>query len=707
MSRAVARLPDGRIIARCRRAHYAGQLPPRRLADPTEPRSRLEERRDGSRSSEGHGPARNSSPSTRARSCPRTGFSKAFWGTDALSDSALTRSIAELRHTLSDDAERPSLVETIPKRGYRLIAPVTPVTVPAPYGPMSLPGEGSDSRRKNQSIDEPAFDATLTTSPTQSAAVAPAAPYGLLPEQPRRGERVWLARPLATAVAIMTIVGGGLWLGAARWFVAHGPGVEAVRGSSVSSPGEERPLDGRKERPLAVLPFINLKPDAETDFLSFSLADAIIARLAIIRTIDVRAAFTVHKYRTQTPTLRQVAEDLHVSLILTGSYFKEGNVLRVTPQLVDVASNQTLYQESFDIEYDRLLAVQERVAAQLLSALHVSLSSHERERWESDRPRHPLAYEFFLRGRDYYEASRYTHGIEFFEKSVALDPEFARAWAFLGYAYALNASLRLGGREQYDKAVAAYKKAIALNPADPRPHVQMADILIETNRVEEAAQVLRDVLQQHSRDAHAFWGLAYAYRYAGLLDQSVIAAERSVAIDPFLLTGGNIFLTYLYQGEYDKFLRSFTIDDRSAYQVFYAGFGRYHLKSYEAAARDFDRAYELDSSLLQARVGKALSHAIKGKRAAATELLQATEREIDEREVGDAEGHYKLAQVYAVLHDTPAALRVLRKSIEGGFFCYPYFRNDPLMESVRREREYTVLLEQARQRHDRFKRRFF
>ena len=343
----------------------------------------------------------------------------------------------------------------------------------------------------------------------------------------------------------------------------------------------------------------------------------------------------------------------------------------------------------------------------MLSALHVSLSSHEREKWESDRPRHPLAYEFFLRGRDYYEASRYTHGIEFFEKSVTLDPEFARAWAFLGYAYALNASLRLGGREQYDKAVVAYKKAIALNPADPRPHVQMADILIETNRVEEAAHVLRDVLQQHSRDAHAFWGLAYAYRYAGLLEQSVIAAERAGAIDPLLLTGGNIFLTYLYQGEYDKFLRSFTVDDRSAYQVFYAGFARYHLKHYEAATRDFDRAYELDSSLLQARVGKALSHAIKGERAAATELLQATEREIDEREVGDAEGHYKLAQVYAVLHDTQAALRVLRKSLEGGFFCYPYFRNDPLMESVRREREYTVLLEQARERHDRFKRRFF
>ncbi len=595
------------------------------------------------------------------------------WGTNALSESALTRSMTELRHALDDDADRPRLIETIPKRGYRVIAPVVPLA------------ESVTEWRDGS--------ATLT-------AVDQLAPRATGPA------RSWLSAPVI-AFAIVAIATSVLGAGWGMWFAADRFAVDRV---SVYLPFFRRmdpPRDGPRGRPLAVLPFINLKPDAETDFLSFSLADAIIARLGTIRALDVRAASTVYKYRNQMPALRQAAAELNVSLIITGSYLKEGSLLRVTPQMLDVGTNETLYQESFEIQYDRLTAVQERVAGQVVSALHVSLSSQERAAWESDMPRDPLAYEFFLRGRDFYEASRHAHGIEFFEKSVAIDPRFARAWAFLGSAYALNGSLRLGGREQYEKARAAYDKAIALDPANPRPRAQMADLLIENNRVEEAVPVLRDLLQQHPRDPHTLWGLAYAYRYAGMLDQSVVAGERAGAIDPFLLTGGNIFLTYLYQGDYDKFLRSYRADDRSAYQVFYVGFARYHLTQYEAAAHDFDRAYELDASLLQARVGKALSHAISGQRDAATQLLQATEREIEARAVGDPEGVYKLAQAYAVLHDTASALRVLRTSIEGGFFCYPYFRNDPLLENIRQEKEYALLLEQARQRHDRFKRRFF
>jgi len=572
------------------------------------------------------------------------------WGTDALSESALTRSMTELRQALDDDADRPSLIETIPKRGYRVITPVVPVT-------------------ESERFDEHAATAD-----------------GLQAPQAGGRERWWRPGTAVAALAIVAIVAGAV---------------------VASFHSRARPLEGRRDRALAVLPFINLKPDAETDFLSFSLADTIIARLGAVSALDVRAAYTVHKYRNQTPTVRQASEELHVSMIMTGSYLKEGHLLRVTPQMVDVATNETLYQESFAIEYDRLAAVQERVAEQVISALHVSLSSQEREAWKSDTARDPLAYEFFLRGRDQYEASRYTHGIEFFERSVAIDPRFERAWVFLGSAYALNASLRLGGRQQYDKALAAYEKAIALNPTDPRPHVHMADILIETNRVEEAVDLLRTVLQQHSRDAQAFWALAYAYRYGGMLEQSVAASERAGAIDPLFLAGKGIFLTYLYQGDYDKFLRSYRADDRSAYQLFYAGFARYHLKQYEEAAVDFDRAYKLDGSLLQARVGKALSQAIRGQRDAATQLLQATEREFEAREVGDPEGLYKLAQAYAVLGDPSAALRVLRHSIEAGFFCYPYFRDDPLLESVRGEKDYASLLEQARQRHDRFRERFF
>ncbi len=592
------------------------------------------------------------------------------WGTDALSESALTRSMTELRHALDDDAERPRLIETISKRGYRVIAPVLPVTE------TTEPHEERSKSIPNEVVAHPAG-------------------------RPTRWRLSWA---VVATVAIVAVAASVLGV-ALRGRFGTGQGV-------VESGDGNRPAVGRSERPpegrqLAVLPFINLKPAADTDFLSFSLADAIIGRLGAIRALDVRAASTVYRYRNQTPDPRQAAKELDVDLIMTGSYLKEGNLLRVTPQIVDVATDQTLYQEPFEIPYDRLSTVQDRVAQQVLSALHISLSSEEREKWASDQPRDPLAYEFFLRGRDYYEASRHTHGIEYFEKSVAIDPRFAQAWMFLGSAYALTASLRLGGRTQYEKARAAYEKAIALDPANPRPRAQMAELLIENNRVEEAVDVLRALLQQHPRDPHTVWGLAYAYRYAGMLEQSVVAGERAGAISPFFLTGGNIVLTYLYQGDYEKFLRSYTADDRSAYQVFYVGFGRYHLKQHEAAARDFDRAYELDPSLLQARVGKALSYAIKGQRALGIQLLEATEREVDAREVGDAEGLYKLAQAYAVLHGTAAALRALRRSIEGGFFCYPYFRTDPLLENIRREKEYASLLEQARQRHDRFKQRFF
>jgi hypothetical protein len=126
----------------------------------------------------------------------------------------------------------------------------------------------------------------------------------------------------------------------------------------------------------------------------------------------------------------------------------------------------------------------------------------------------------------------------------------------------------------------------------------------------------------------------------------------------------------------------------------------------ETPARDFDRGYELDPSFLHARIGKALSHIINGQPAAAGQFLQATEREFEAREVGDAEGLDELAQAYAVLRDTPAALRVCGTVSKGGFSAI-HSHSDPLLESIRRDGKYASLLELARQRHDRFKRRFF
>jgi tetratricopeptide (TPR) repeat protein len=164
--------------------------------------------------------------------------------------------------------------------------------------------------------------------------------------------------------------------------------------------------------------------------------------------------------------------------------------------------------------------------------------------------------------------------------------------------------------------------------------------------------------------------------------------------------------SYLYLGEYEKFLQSLPVND-SVYILFYRGFAEYYLNNRDQAAHDFDRAFQENPALLPAQVGKAFSDSIKHDNGAGLKLLEQTEGKIDERGVSDAEGIYKVAQAYAVLGDKVSALHMLRHSIGGGFFCYPYFERDPLLQSLRSEPEFQTLMKQAQRRHDQFKTAFF
>ncbi len=122
---------------------------------------------------------------------------------------------------------------------------------------------------------------------------------------------------------------------------------------------------------------------------------------------------------------------------------------------------------------------------------------------------------------------------------------------------------------------------------------------------------------------------------------------------------------------------------------------------------NFDRAFELDSSMLQAEIGKAFSFGIQRQNSQASAILHALETRIKEHGVVDPEAMYKIAQAYATIGDNASALRVLRHSIENGFFPYPYFAADPLLDPLRSEAEFSKLMDSARQRHEGFKSRFF
>jgi tetratricopeptide (TPR) repeat protein len=234
----------------------------------------------------------------------------------------------------------------------------------------------------------------------------------------------------------------------------------------------------------------------------------------------------------------------------------------------------------------------------------------------------------------------------------------------------------------------------------------LANLLVDTGKVEAAVPLLRDAVKNNPNSAALYWELGYAYRFAGMLQESVAECEHAIQIDPLVKGNGAVLNSYLYLGEYDKFLRSLPEGNDEAFIVFYRGFGEYHQKKWDLAAKDFERAYKLNPTLYT-QIGKAFNDAIARRNSDGLETLQALETTIQRRGVGDPEATYKMAQAYAALGDNVSALRMLRYSIEHGFFPYPYFVADPLLEPIRREPPFQELISVARQRYMAFKASFF
>jgi DNA-binding winged helix-turn-helix (wHTH) protein/TolB-like protein/tetratricopeptide (TPR) repeat protein len=571
---------------------------------------------------------------------------KTLWPNSFVEESNLTQQISTIRKALGESAGEDRYIVTVPGRGYRFAAEVKgSPEEPAPTQPEA----GSD---KSILVDS-------------------------------RNKRV-----LIPALGVLSVVVVGL-------------GYFAYQKQSSKTPPPARP------RSLAILPFQSLREDSKNDFLGFSLADAVITKLDYVSSLTVRPSSAIEKYRNQAIDIARIAADLHVDTLLTGNFIREGDDLRITSQLIDVKTENILWKGEFGLKYDRLLTVQDTVAEEIVKGLKLSLSPLEVERLKHDKPVDAAAYEYYLRGVDLYARNDFPMAIKMLEKSAEIDPSYALTWAHLGRAHTANASFELGGRDSYRAAQTAYETALSLHPAQIEARIFMANRFTDTGRVENAVPLLREAEKTNPNHAELHWELGYAYRFGGMLAESVAECERARELDPGVKLSTSALNGYLYLGQYDKFLGSLPKNSDSPLILFYRGFGEYYKKDFARAAKDLDGAFELHATLLQARVGKALSYAIGHQESKGLEILHATEDKIAERGVGDPEALYKIAQAYAVLGDKVSALRVLRLSIDNGFFSYPYFVTDPLLDPLRRENEFATLIGAARKRHEAFKRKFF
>lgn len=586
------------------------------------------------------------------------------WPDAFVEEANLAVHISMLRKALGERPDGGQYIETLPRRGYRFAAEVRPVAEDPAAAPPPMDSAASPTA------------AALAVPPVLPAASGdgqPAAPSAL----------VFFGRHKA-ALALALVVAAAL--AALAYFL-----------SPRKSPA---PRTGAIHK-LAVLPFVNKGPAGGSYDVGFALADSVINRLGAIRALIVVPTPYVAKYANTDVNPEQVAQELEVGFLLTGRYLIDGEDMTVDAQLIDVEHNKTLWGESISVKSDRIIELQDYVAQKVVKGLPVQLSAKEDARLSQSLSIDPRAYANFARSRYLMSTNNHREAIKLLDEAVEIDPNFALGWTYLARAYHINALQFSGDQKELSAAESAYEQALTLDPEEPQARLMYAKLLTETGRVEASAPRLIALLADQPNQGEAHWELSYAYRYAGLLDESIAEGERARELDPRLQS--HQFNSYLYSGQYEKFLNSLPIQE-SAYVTFYRGLAYLYLNDLQRAAAQFDRAYELNSASVIPQIGKAIRLGMAGKKAEGLALLQKVEAKITQAGFGDGEIAYKFAQAYAAVGDDRAALLALNRSIAQGFFCHPYIAGDPMLKNLRGP-EFDALIEKARQRHEAFRRR--
>ena len=384
------------------------------------------------------------------------------WPDSFVEEANLTVNISILRKLLGETPDGQPYIDTVPKKGYRFVAPVREIAAEPPARVDSL--QDQPQRSVSETGAQP-NGSTLVT-PIQSTPIQS-------PPLPRKKSWVRLSIP---AIGVLLIILVGLF-----YFTDHFRTFRNHRSAQA--------------RRLAVLPFQNLRKGTENDFLCFSLADAIITKLGYISELAVRPSYAVQKYKAPPIDLRRIASELNVDTLLTGTFLREGDDVRITCQLIDVATENVLWKGNFQLKYEKLLTLQDSVTDQIIKGLELTLSPSEAAQLKTVEAINPAAYEYFLRGIDLYSNSDFPMAIKMFEKSTELAPDYALTWAHLGKSYTANASFEFGGGEQYQKAQHAFERALALQPEQLDARIYMANMFTDTGRVEKAVPLLRDGLK--------------------------------------------------------------------------------------------------------------------------------------------------------------------------------------------------------------------
>jgi TolB-like protein/DNA-binding winged helix-turn-helix (wHTH) protein/Tfp pilus assembly protein PilF len=422
-------------------------------------------------------------------------------------DEGLNTAIRKLRVALGDSADSPRFIETLPKRGYRFVAPVHEVIAEPP---------------------QPSSSVAVMTLPSTL--------LGSLP---------WWLLALSMGTVVLLVVVGFTYLRR-----SHPPA------NSISP----------KRMMLAVLPFQNMGNDPAQEYFSDGLTEETITDLGQLspERLGIVARTSAMAYKHSNKTVSQIGHELGVDYILEGSVRREGDEARVSAQLIRVSDQTHLWAQNYQRNLHDLLQIENELGTAIARQVQVNLTSQQIVDLSKMRTVNPEAYDLYLKGRFYWNErnpAAIKESIGYFQRATALDPDFALA--YVGLADAYNIGNILGAyspKESLPAAKVAATKALALDPSLAEAHAALG---MEKSHYEydfpgaqkEFLQAIE--LNPNSAYAHFFYSNCYLAPM-GRMSEAISENKKALELDPLSLPMNNFMgMTYMFAGDYEKSYQQF------------------------------------------------------------------------------------------------------------------------------------------------------
>ena len=382
---------------------------------------------------------------------------------------------------------------------------------------------------------------------------------------------------------------------------------------------------------LAVLPFVNVSGDPDTEYLSDEIPASIINSLSALSNLRVVPRSTVFRYKGGEKNPATIGRELNVAAVLTGRISVRGENLSIRAELVDVANDRQLWGERYSRKIADILAIEEDIAKQISQALRLELTGEDKKRLATRHTISPEAYRAYLKGR-YWWNKRSEDGFakasEFFNEAIEIDPTYALAYVGLADTYSLLAYYRfLPLKEGYPKAKAAVQRALQLDDTLSEAHASLAIIMMDYDWDWLAAErEYRRAIELNPKypSAHQWYGLLLLYQ--GRYDEGMAQVRLAHELDPLsLIINANL------------------------------SFHAYGARRYDEAIEQARKVLEMDPNFPVARSNLGSAYLAKGM----FDEAIAEFKELSERTGQDPARSAWLAVAYAMSGNRPEAVKIV------------------------------------------------